>query len=107
MPGRSPCGSGSQVPVVAGEEPSALQRVAAAADFGNGVSRVLPWETYTFINPDLTIHLLRPAIGPWVCLDAALAARHRRRRRRRERPVRRRRGRIGRSVQSVIVEARA
>ena len=78
-----------QVPVVAGEEPSPLQRVAAAADFGNGVSRVLPWETHTFINPDLTIHLLRPSGRAVGVPRRALAARHRRRRRRRERPVRR------------------
>src|SRR6185436_5192286 len=57
-------------PVVEGEEPSPLQRVAAAADFGNGVSRVLSWETHFFINPELTVHVLRPAEGAWICLDA-------------------------------------
>ena len=54
------------VPVVAGEEPSGAQRAAAAADFGNGVSNVLPWEQYLFINPDLTVHLSRPPEGEWV-----------------------------------------
>jgi hypothetical protein len=59
------------VPVVPGEEPSPLQRVAAAADFGNGVSSELDFEHYVFINPDLSVHLHRPATGEWVCLDAA------------------------------------
>lgn len=52
--------------VVPGENPSGVQRVAAAADFGNGVSRALPADRYLFINPDLTIHLLRPPVGEWV-----------------------------------------
>jgi hypothetical protein len=58
------------VPVVAGEEPSGLQRALAAADFGNGVSAVLDWERQVFINPDLTVHLERDPVGEWVCLDA-------------------------------------
>jgi hypothetical protein len=58
-------------PVVAGETPSPLMRVAAAADFGNGVSSILDWRRYTFINPDLTIYLHRPAGGEWICLDAS------------------------------------
>ena len=34
---------------------SPFMRVAAAADFGNGISRVLPFGRYLFVNPDLTI----------------------------------------------------
>ena len=60
-----------RVPVVAGEEPTPLQRVAAASDFGNGVSSELDFTRYVFINPDLSVHLHRPAVGEWVCLDAA------------------------------------
>jgi hypothetical protein len=59
-----------RVPIVAGETPSALQRVAAAADFGNGVSTVLPRGEYLFINPDLSIHLHRHPVGEWVALEA-------------------------------------
>jgi hypothetical protein len=58
-------------PVVPGEEPTPLQRVAAAADFGNGVSSELDFASYLFINPDLSVHLHRPAVGEWVCLDAS------------------------------------
>jgi hypothetical protein len=59
-----------RVPVVEGEEPSPLQRAAAAADFGNGVSSALDWSRYVFVNPDLTLYLERPPRGDWVCLDA-------------------------------------
>jgi hypothetical protein len=60
-----------RVPLVAGEETSPLCRVAAAADFGNGVSWVLPRsDGYLFINPDLTIYLHRVPAGEWVCLEA-------------------------------------
>ena len=57
--------------VVAGEQPSGVQRAAAAADFGNGVSGGLPYDRFTFINPDLTIHLLRPPVGEWIGMRAA------------------------------------
>lgn len=56
--------------LVAGEDPSPLQRVLCAADSGNGVSVVLPVDRYTFVNPDLTVALIRPLNGSWVCLDA-------------------------------------
>lgn len=57
-------------PVVAGEEPSPFQRAAAAGDFGNGVSAELEFSSHVFINPDLTISLVRPPVGEWICLDA-------------------------------------
>jgi len=57
-------------PLVAGEEPSALQRVAVAADSGNGISAVLDFHRYIFVNSDLTINLLRKAEGEWICIDA-------------------------------------
>lgn len=93
-----------RVPLVSGEETSPLCRVAAAADFGNGVSWVLPrTENYQFINPDLTIYLVRYPIGEWVCLEAAtyvephgvgLA----------ESRLWDERGSIGRSLQSLLVD---
>ncbi|HYX78341.1 MAG TPA: thioesterase family protein [Solirubrobacterales bacterium] len=57
-------------PLVAGEEPSPLERVLVAADSGNGVSATLDWNRYVFINVDLTVHLHRALEGEWVCLDA-------------------------------------
>lgn len=58
-------------PLVAGERPTPLQRLAAAADFGNGVSAAVPWSSHVFINPDLTIYVERLPEGEWVGLDAA------------------------------------
>jgi len=47
-------------PLDAFEAVSPLCRVAAAADFGNGISWVLNRaDGYRFINPDLTIYLHR------------------------------------------------
>ena len=57
-------------PLVAGEEPSPLQRVLAVADSGNGLSSELDLAVWHFINPELTVHLHREAVGEWVCLDA-------------------------------------
>jgi hypothetical protein len=57
-------------PLVDGEQPSPLQRLAAAGDFGNGISAVLPWGEYTFINPDLTLYIEREPVGEWICLKA-------------------------------------
>jgi hypothetical protein len=60
-----------RVPVVADEDTLPVSRVAAAADFGNGVSWVMSRDAgYVFINPDLTIHLHRRPAGEWVCLEA-------------------------------------
>jgi len=69
---RGPCAVWFRMrhPLVAGEEPSALQRVAVAADSGNGISAVLDFHCYIFVNSDLTINLLRQAEGEWVCIDA-------------------------------------
>jgi hypothetical protein len=57
-------------PLVEGEEPSPLQRVLVVADSGNGASRELNGLKWWFINPELTVHLHREAVGEWVCLDA-------------------------------------
>jgi hypothetical protein len=93
-----------RVPLIDGEPISPLSRVAAAADFGNGVSWVLHRsEGYTFINPDLTIYLYRYPAGEWVCLDAVtrvgpngvgLA----------ESQLFDEQGPIGRSVQSLLID---
>lgn len=58
------------VPIVAGEDPSPLQRVLAAADFGNGISSVVDYFEHLFVNVELTVHLFRYPVGEWVCLEA-------------------------------------
>jgi acyl-Coa thioesterase superfamily protein/acyl-CoA thioesterase superfamily protein len=94
-----------RAPIVAGEEPSPLQRVAAAADFGNGISAPLSWDDYLFINPDLTLYIEREPAGEWICLrsrtrvvaGATAVA---------ESELFDQRGRIGRAVQALLVARR-
>ncbi len=57
-------------PLLPGEALTPLTRLAATADFGNGVSAALPFERFLFINADLTIHLQRQPRGEWIGLDA-------------------------------------
>ncbi len=78
-----------RAPIVAGEEPTPLQRLAAAGDFGNGISTILPWSEYMFINPDLTLYIERPPVGEWIALEAQTTIAPGRDRGRRERAVRR------------------
>lgn len=91
--------------VVAGEDPTALQRTCAAADFGNGVSRILDFDTHVFINPDLTVSFSRVPVGEWIGFDVVSRlsgdgygqA---------ESLIFDPSGPVGRAVQSLIVEAR-
>lgn len=69
-PGPAVCWIRLKYPIVAGTTPSPLERTLAAADSGNGVSSVLDWNSYLFINTDLTVTLHRQPVGEWVCLDA-------------------------------------
>lgn len=59
-----------KMPLVAGEVPTATQRLAVAADFGNGVGSELHFAGHLFVNTDLTIHLSREPAGEWFALDA-------------------------------------
>lgn len=94
-----------KVPIVAGEETTPLQRLAACADFGNGISAILEWDKHLFINPDLTIYVDRAPEGEWICLQArtiisdggpGIA----------ESVLYDRRGRVGRAVQALLVTPR-
>jgi len=40
---------------------------------GNGISAALDIRHYSFVNCDLTIHLLRRPVGEWICLQARSA----------------------------------
>jgi Thioesterase-like superfamily len=92
-------------PLVAGEEPTPLQRALVAADVGNGISAVLDYHEFVFINVDLTVHFERMPEGEWVCVDAVT----------RPQPsgigtaesvLSDERGRIGRAAQSLLIEQR-
>ena len=92
-------------PLVAGEQPSPLQRVLVAADVGNGVSASLDYRRYLFINVDLTVHLERMPAGEWICVDAVTlpqpngvgTA---------ESVLSDERGRIGRALQTLLISER-
>jgi Thioesterase-like superfamily len=95
----------SRVPLIAGEEPTPLQRLLIAADAGNGVSAALDWRRYLFINTDLSVHLKRLPEGDWVGLDAVtypepngvgLA----------DTVLWDERGRLGRAAQTLVVRSR-
>lgn len=62
------------LPLVQGQPTSPAMRAVAAADFGNGVSWVLPAERYLFSNADLSLHLHRPPEGEWVGLRSETQA---------------------------------
>jgi hypothetical protein len=57
-------------PLIEGEAPSPIERVAVAADSGNGISAILDFKRYIFVNFDLTINLLRRPEGEWICIEA-------------------------------------
>ena len=57
-------------PLVAGEEPTPLQRLLIVADVGNGVSAALDFHRFLFINVDLTVQVERLPEGEWIGVDA-------------------------------------
>lgn len=60
-----------RVPLVDGEDTTGVEQVAAAADFGNGVSNLAGNErNWVFINPDLEIRMNRRPEGEWIYLDS-------------------------------------
>ena len=92
-------------PLVAGEVPSPLQRLAAAGDFGNGISATLSWDEYMFVNPDLTLYIERQPLGEWICLqsrtilaEAGIGTA--------ESVLFDERGRVGRATQALLVARR-
>jgi hypothetical protein len=57
-------------PIVEGAPLSPAMRAIVAADYCNGVSSVLDFRAWTFINGDLTVSLARMPVGEWVLLDS-------------------------------------
>jgi len=92
-------------PLVAGEEPSPLQRTLVVADVGNGVSASLDFRRFLFINVDVTAQLERMPEGEWIGIDAVTLPQ----------PTGvgssdsvlfDRRGRIGRALQTLLISER-
>jgi hypothetical protein len=94
-----------EVPVIAGEAATGVQRAAAAADYGNGGMAQLPYDQWSFKSVDLTVQLTREPVGEWIAIvcspiaqasgvgmgDAELHDRA---------------GRLGQSTSSLIIEPR-
>jgi hypothetical protein len=59
-----------KVPLIDGEETSPLEHLLVMADAASGVSAVLDWSKWLFVNLDLGIHLQRPPRGEWMAMDA-------------------------------------
>lgn len=47
-----------------------LQRAALIGDSASGISSLLDWTVWSFVNADLDIHLARPMEGEWLHMDA-------------------------------------
>jgi hypothetical protein len=69
-PGPATAWTRLRVPLVAGEPASPLERLLVMADAASGISHVLDWTRWVFINVDLGIHLERPPEGEWMAMDA-------------------------------------
>lgn len=59
-----------RVDLVDGETMSPVQRLMSCVDSASGVSAALDPASWNFLNTELTVHVLRPPVGEWVCLDA-------------------------------------
>jgi hypothetical protein len=57
-------------PIVEGAAVSQMIRAVVAADFCNGTSSMLDFDTWTFLNADLTVSLARAPVGDWILLNA-------------------------------------
>lgn len=59
-------------PIVEGAVISQAMRTALAADCSNGVSSVLDFTKWSFINADLTVTLARQPVGDWILLNSEM-----------------------------------
>ena len=56
--------------LVPDEELSPLQRLLACVDSASGASAALDPAEWNFMNTELTVHIVRPPVGEWLCLHA-------------------------------------
>lgn len=59
-----------RIPLTPATELSALQRAALIADSASGIASELDWQSWSFANVDLDLHLFRAIHGPWLLMDA-------------------------------------
>lgn len=63
----------TDIDLVSGEPSSALARFIGLIDVANGIAVRADPTTLLFPNTDLTIHLTRTPVGPWVGLDTTVS----------------------------------
>jgi hypothetical protein len=91
--------------LVAGEEPTPLERLLVAADVGNGISSPVDYREFVFINVELSVHIERLPAGEWIGVEATTlpqpsgvgTA---------ESVLYDRDGRVGRAAQTLLISAR-
>ncbi|WP_235861682.1 thioesterase family protein [Tersicoccus phoenicis] len=72
-PGRGRVWLTTDLSLVEGEEPTALEHLVGMADAANGVAtRVHPAGGWVFPNVDLQLHLFREPAGRWLGLDVSV-----------------------------------
>lgn len=59
-----------RVPLLPGEDLSPMQRLLVCADSASGASAALDPAEWAFMNTEITVHVVRPPVGDWVCVDA-------------------------------------
>ena len=105
--GRTPVGfwARPRAALVAGRATTPVERVLILADAQSGMGVPLPPAQFTFINPDLTVYFEREPVGDWVGFDirstasaegVGLS----------QSAIRDAAGLLGRSAQSLLVDAR-
>ena len=65
-----------RVPVIAGLPVRATSRLAMAIDFANTIGVYVDPTSASTINPDVSAHVLRPAVGEWVAIVGETRFRH-------------------------------
>jgi acyl-Coa thioesterase superfamily protein/acyl-CoA thioesterase superfamily protein len=69
-PGPAACWTRMRVPLVSGEPTTPVEHLLVMGDAASGISAVLDWQRYGFMNVDFTVHLERPPRGDWLAMDA-------------------------------------
>lgn len=58
------------VPLLPGEELTGLPMLMTCIDSASGISSVLDPQEWSFLNTELTVHVVREPVGEWVCIHA-------------------------------------
>jgi hypothetical protein len=72
MPGPAAIWFRADRPIVEGAATSQAMKTVLAADCSNGVSSVLDFTKWSFINADLTVTLARQPVGDWILLNSEM-----------------------------------